>query len=40
MKKPSFICLAIGFISPLGYAGTEAYSGKEMKQVAPPPCPE
>ena len=25
----------------LAFAGTETYSGKEMKQVAaPPPCPE
>jgi len=32
--------LAIGAIAPVAFAGTETYSGKEMKQVAPPPCPE
>jgi hypothetical protein len=33
--------LGIAAISSIGVAGTETYSGKEMKQVAaPPPCPE
>ena len=33
--------LGIAAISSIGFAGTETYSGKEMKQVAaPPPCPE
>jgi hypothetical protein len=40
MKKSTFIGLAVSFFFPLVYAGTETYSGKEMKQVAPPPCPE
>ena len=40
MKKSTFIGLAICLLSPLIYAGTETYSGKEMKQVAPQPCPE
>jgi len=40
MKKSTFISLAICFLSPLVYAGTETYSGKELKQVAPQPCPE
>ena len=35
-----FLFLAMGLLSPVGYAGSETYSGKEMKQVAPPPCPE
>jgi hypothetical protein len=33
--------LGVAAISSIGFAGTETYSGKEMKQVAgPPPCPE
>src|SRR6266567_5752419 len=33
-------CLfGLGVIASAAFAGTE-YSGKEMKQVAPPPCPE
>jgi hypothetical protein len=40
MKKSTFILLVMCFLSPLVYAGTETYSGKEMKQVAPLPCPE
>jgi hypothetical protein len=35
-----FPFLALCLLSPMGYAGQETYSGKEMKQVAPPPCPE
>ena len=40
MKKSTLILLVMCFLSPLVYAGTETYSGKEMKQVAPLPCPE
>jgi len=40
MKKLILSLLAIGAIAPVAFAGTETYSGKEMKQVAPPPCPE
>jgi hypothetical protein len=40
MKKSTLILLVMCFLSPLTYAGTETYSGKEMKQVAPLPCPE
>src|SRR4030095_8062727 len=39
MKKSTLILLVMCFLSPLTYAGTETYSGKEMKQVAPLPCP-
>lgn len=40
MKK---FTLAMGTLlaaSMLAFAGPEPYSGKEMKQVVPPPCPE
>jgi hypothetical protein len=41
MKKLMLSLLGIAAISSIGFAGTETYSGKEMKQVAgPPPCPE
>jgi opacity protein-like surface antigen len=41
MKKFMLGLLAIAAIAPVAFAGTETYSGKEMKQVAaPPPCPE
>jgi hypothetical protein len=40
MKKSTLILLLMCFLSPLIDAGTETYFGKEMKQVAPPPCPE
>jgi len=41
MKKLILSLLGVAAISSLGFAGTETYSGKEMKQVAgPPPCPE
>ena len=32
--------LGVVAIASVAFAGTETYSGKEMKQVAPPPCPE
>src|SRR6266571_7275447 len=40
MKNVGFILLATFLFSPLAHAGSEIYSGKEMKQVAPPPCPQ
>jgi len=40
MKKLIVSLLGVAAISSIGFAGTETYSGKEMKQVAPPPCPE
>ena len=41
MKKFMLGLLAIAAITPVVFAGTETYSGKEMKQVAAPlPCPE
>ena len=40
MKKLILSLLGVAAISSIGFAGTETYSGKEMKQVAgPPPCP-
>jgi hypothetical protein len=40
MKK-IILSLVITFASALSvFAGAEVYSGKEMKQVVPPPCPE
>ena len=41
MKKLILSLLGIAAISSIAIAGTEIYSGKEMKQVAaPPPCPQ
>jgi hypothetical protein len=40
MKKFVLSLLSIAAISSVAFAGTETYSGKEMKQVVPPPCPE
>lgn len=41
MKKLILSLLGVAAISSISFAGTETYSGKEMKQVAaPPPCPE
>jgi hypothetical protein len=40
MKKILLTLLASAGIASVAFAGTETYSGKEMKQVAPPPCPE
>ncbi|MEY2526787.1 MAG: outer membrane protein beta-barrel domain [Verrucomicrobiota bacterium] len=39
MKKIA-LCLAIMVASALGALAGESYSGKEVKQVVPPPCPE
>src|SRR5437764_4594389 len=39
MKKLLLCLLGAGALASAAFAGTE-YSGKEMKQVAPPPCPE
>ncbi len=32
--------LGVVAIASAAFAGTETYSGKEMKQVVPPPCPQ
>src|SRR5437016_6480310 len=40
MKKPVLGLLCIAALTSAAFAGTETYSGKEMKQVAPPPCPQ
>src|SRR5881628_85308 len=39
MKRLVSCLLGLGVITSAAFGGTE-YSGKEMKQVAPPPCPE
>jgi hypothetical protein len=40
MKRSVLGLLSIAAITSAAVAGTETYSGKEMKQVAPPPCPQ
>jgi hypothetical protein len=40
MRKAALVFFAIFAFCALAYAGPEAFSGKEMKQVAPAPCPE
>ncbi len=41
MKKLTLILLGVAAVTSVAFAGTETYSGKEMKQMAvPPPCPE
>jgi len=40
MKRSVLGLLCIAAIISAAVAGTETYSGKEMKQVAPPPCPQ
>lgn len=40
MKKFTLAFGALLVVSTLGFAGPEPYSGKEMKQVVPPPCPQ
>ncbi len=40
MKRMVLGLLCIAAITSAAVAGTESYSGKEMKQVAPPPCPQ
>jgi hypothetical protein len=40
MKKLMLGLLGIASIASVAFAGTETYYGKEMRQVAPPPCPE
>jgi len=37
MNKLLLCLLGAGALASAAFAGTE-YSGKEMKQVAPPPC--
>src|ERR1700741_4127335 len=39
MKKVLLCLLGTVLVGSAAFAGTE-YSGKEMKQVAPPPCPQ
>ena len=40
MKKLTLALAALFALATWTFAGPERYSGKEMKQVAPPPCPE
>ena len=40
MKRSVLGLLCIAAITSAAVAGTETYSGKEMKQVAPAPCPQ
>jgi hypothetical protein len=40
MKRSVLGLLCIAAITSAAVAGAETYSGKEMKQVAPPPCPQ
>ena len=40
MRKGVLVFFAIFAFCALAYGGPEAFSGKEMKQVAPAPCPE
>jgi hypothetical protein len=40
MKRLVFGLLSLAAIASATFAGTEIYSGKETKQVAPPPCPQ
>jgi hypothetical protein len=40
MKKLTLALATILALATWTFAGPERYSGKEMKQVAPPPCPE
>jgi hypothetical protein len=40
MKKLTLWLLAAVALTSTAHGGPEPYSGKEMKQVAPPPCPE
>src|SRR3954470_5761891 len=40
MKKLSLALGGVLLASTLAFAGPETYSGKEVKQVVPPPCPQ
>jgi hypothetical protein len=40
MRKSVLGLFCIAAVTSAAFAGTETYSGKEMKQVAPPPCPQ
>jgi hypothetical protein len=40
MKRSILTLAVLTALSQLAYSGTAPYSGKDMKQVAPPPCPE
>ncbi len=39
MKKLTLTLCAVVAVASAAYAGTESYSGKEMKQVEQTPCP-
>ncbi len=39
MQKVSLVIFAVVALSAAAYAGPEAFSGKEMKQIAPAPAP-
>src|SRR5260370_11412211 len=39
MKRLPFILFAMCLLSPLAHGGSEICSSKEMKQIAPAPCP-
>lgn len=39
MKKLTLTFCAVAMVASASFAGTQMYSGKEMKQVAPAPCP-
>jgi hypothetical protein len=40
MTKVISVLLAVVAMASAAFAGTETYSGKDMKQVTPPPCPQ
>jgi len=40
MGKLMSALLGIAAMNSVAFAGSETYSGKEIKQVAPPPCPQ
>src|SRR6266480_7557591 len=40
MKRLVLGLFGIAAINSVAFAGSETYSGKEIKQVAPPPCPQ
>src|SRR5436305_11973869 len=39
MKRLLMSLIGLNFVASVAFAGV-GYSGKEIKQVAPPPCPE
>ena len=40
MKRSVLGLLCVAALASVALAGAETYSGKEMKQMAPPPCPQ